>query len=166
MNRYTRWKNMYAVPAKWQINLTCSWQKPYKDKSHIVPKNSHKDIGFALSNKQLTLHKLATRKLRVYTSWWKATNAPVIYTLCSMQYCVVSIIASGSYQQLLVFTSSYQQLVVVISSYWQLLVVVGSYQQLLVVNSSSWYLLVVSGIYQQLLVVTSIQWQLLVVTSS
>ena len=63
MNRYTRWKNMYAVPAKWQINLTCSWQKPYKYKSHIVPKNSHKDIGFALSNKQLTLHKLATRKL-------------------------------------------------------------------------------------------------------
>ena len=63
MNRYTRWKNMYAVPAKWQINLTCCWQKPYKDKSHIVPKNSHKDIGFALSNKQLTLHKLATRKL-------------------------------------------------------------------------------------------------------
>ena len=22
--------------------------------------------------------------LKVYTSWWKATSAPVIYTLCSM----------------------------------------------------------------------------------
>ena len=33
----------------------------------------------------------------VYTSWWKATSAPVIYTLCSMKYCVFSLIASGSY---------------------------------------------------------------------
>ena len=91
----------------------------------------------------------------VYTSWQKATSAPIIYTLCIMQYCVFSLIASGSYQQLLVVTSSYQQLLVVTSSYQQLLVVTSSYWQLLVVTSSYQQLLVVTGSYQQLVVVTS-----------
>ena len=30
-----------------------------------------------------TIYSRAT-KISVYTSWWKATSAPVIYTLCSM----------------------------------------------------------------------------------
>ena len=55
----------------------------------------------------------------VYTSWQKATNAPVIFALCNMQYMqqcsVFSLIACGSYQQLPVVTSScqYTQLLVV-----------------------------------------------------
>ena len=79
----------------------------------------------------------------------KATSAPVIYTLCNMQYCVFSLIVSSSNQQLLVVTCSYQQLLEVASSYQY---------QLLVVTSSYWlcqWLLLVASSYLQLLVVTS-----------
>ena len=79
----------------------------------------------------------------------KATSAPVIYTLCNMEYCVFSLIVSSSNQQLLVVTFSYQQLLVVASSYqYQLLVVTISYWL------CQWLLLVASS-YLQLLIVTS-----------
>ena len=66
---------IYAEPCKFCYSTACKQVRTNFCQSQLW-------TGFLIKGAELG-STLLTRKL-VYTSWWKATSAPVIYTLCSM----------------------------------------------------------------------------------
>ena len=85
---------VYAL-HRFMIGIYCMTVSRSCKGKRVLPNPWHKRLRHInnLRKRRLGNYASLAKRLAVYTSWWKATSAPVIYTLYNIWYCVFSLIA-------------------------------------------------------------------------